>query len=114
MEKLGERVLPGGLKVVQQVSPCPRSVVSLPDQVHGRPRRGAETGRYGALRNFRSALVTGIVLSETVSVSATTPAAAATTETGVSTLGWTGLGAGLLGLVAGVTALPRTLTARKN
>ena len=35
-------------------------------------------GRYGALRNFRSALVTGSVLSETVSVSATTPAAAAT------------------------------------
>jgi uncharacterized protein YcnI len=48
---------------------------------------------------------------EPVSASATTPI---TADTSTSALGWTGLGAGLLGLAAGVTALRRTRTARQN
>jgi uncharacterized protein YcnI len=40
--------------------------------------------------------------------------ASATTDTTASSLGWTGLGAGLLGLSAGVTALMRTRPARRN
>jgi uncharacterized protein YcnI len=49
---------------------------------------------------------------EPVAASETTPAVP--TDTFASSWGWTGLGAGLLGLAAGVTALLRTRTARQN
>lgn len=47
--------------------------------------------------------------ADTVSTSATSPA-----DSSANVLGWAGLGAGLLGLLAGVAALLRTRTARKN
>lgn len=49
---------------------------------------------------------------EPVAASATTPAVP--NDTFASSLSWTGLGSGLLGLAAGVTALMRTRTARQN